>query len=114
VHILETLPPSLGFENRHACISTVFGDGRLFAYCGFAGERRGSARILERRLDLAYLPMQEPLEYLRVNGFKTFIVSGGSVEFMRPWAQQSYGVPPEQVVGSQQEVNSRCAETYLC
>ena len=44
--------------------------------------------------------MMEPLAYLRANGFKTFIVSGGGVEFMRPWTEQVYGVPPEQVIGS--------------
>jgi len=54
--------------------------------------------------DLTYLPMQELLSYLRANGFKTFIVSGGSAEFMRPWAEKAYGIPPEQIVGSQQEV----------
>jgi phosphoglycolate phosphatase-like HAD superfamily hydrolase len=54
--------------------------------------------------ELVYVPMQELLAYLRANGFKTFIVSGGSVEFMRPWAEQAYGIPPEQIVGSQQEV----------
>jgi len=54
--------------------------------------------------DLVYKPMQELLAYLRANGFKTFIVSGGSVEFMRPWAEKAYGIPPEQVIGSQQEV----------
>ena len=54
--------------------------------------------------DLVYKPMQELLAYLRANGFKTFIVSGGSVEFMRPWAEKAYGIPPEQIVGSQQEV----------
>jgi hypothetical protein len=50
--------------------------------------------------DLAYKPMVELLEYLRANGFKTFIVSGGGIEFMRPMTEQVYGVPPEQVVGS--------------
>jgi len=50
---------------------------------------------------LVYQPMIELLEYLRSNGFKTFIVSGGGVEFMRAFAEQSYGVPPEQVVGSE-------------
>jgi phosphoglycolate phosphatase-like HAD superfamily hydrolase len=50
--------------------------------------------------DLAYKPMQELLAYLRLNGFKTYIVSGGSIEFMRPWTQKVYGVPPEQVVGT--------------
>jgi phosphoglycolate phosphatase-like HAD superfamily hydrolase len=54
--------------------------------------------------DLVYAPMQELLRYLRANGFKTFIVSGGSVEFMRPWAEKAYGIPPEQIIGSQQEV----------
>jgi hypothetical protein len=50
--------------------------------------------------ELIYQPMLELLAYLRANGFKTFIVSGGGVEFMRPWSQGVYGVPPEQVVGS--------------
>lgn len=50
--------------------------------------------------ELVYQPMLELLVYLRANGFKTFIVSGGGVEFMRPWSERVYGVPPEQVVGS--------------
>jgi len=54
--------------------------------------------------ELTYLPMRELLDYLRANGFSTFIVSGGSVEFMRPWAEKAYGIPPEQVIGSQMEV----------
>jgi phosphoserine phosphatase len=49
---------------------------------------------------LAYQPMLELLAYLRASGFKTYIVSGGGVEFMRPWSEQVYGVPPEQIVGS--------------
>ena len=44
--------------------------------------------------------MVELLAYFRANGFKTFIVSGGGVEFMRVWAEKAYGIPPEQVVGS--------------
>ena len=51
-------------------------------------------------LDMVYQPMVELLAYLRAHGYKTFIVSGGGIEFMRPWAAQVYGVPPEQVVGS--------------
>jgi phosphoserine phosphatase len=47
-----------------------------------------------------YQPMIEVLNYLRANKFKTFIVSGGGVEFMRPWVEGAYGVPPQQVVGS--------------
>ena len=50
--------------------------------------------------DLVYQPMLELLTYLRTNGFKTFIVSGGGVDFMRPWTEKTYGIPPEQVVGS--------------
>lgn len=49
---------------------------------------------------LTYQPMQELLRYLRENGFKTFIVSGGGADFMRVWAERVYGIPPEQVVGS--------------
>ena len=49
---------------------------------------------------LTYQPMQEVLRYLRANGFKTFIVSGGGADFMRVWAERVYGIPPEQVVGS--------------
>jgi hypothetical protein len=49
---------------------------------------------------LTYEPMQELLSYLRANGFKTFIVSGGGADFMRVWSERVYGIPPEQVVGS--------------
>jgi len=50
--------------------------------------------------EMIYQPMVELLRYLRANGFKTYIVSGGGVEFMRPWVEKAYGIPPEQVVGS--------------
>jgi hypothetical protein len=50
--------------------------------------------------DLIYQPMLELLAYLHDNGFKTFIVSGGTVEFMRVFAKKVYGIPPEQVVGT--------------
>ena len=50
--------------------------------------------------EMTFLPMRELLDYLRANGFKTFIVSGGGVEFMRPMTEKAYGIPPEQVVGS--------------
>ena len=49
---------------------------------------------------LTYQPMQEVLNYLRQNGFKTFIVSGGGADFMRVWSERVYGIPPEQVIGS--------------
>jgi phosphoserine phosphatase len=54
----------------------------------------------KRFLDMTYQPMIEVLAYLRANGFKNFIVSGGGIEFMRPWAEKAYGIPPEQVIGS--------------
>lgn len=50
--------------------------------------------------EMVYQPMLELLAYLRANGFKTFIVSGGGIEFMRPWVEKTYGIPPEQTVGS--------------
>jgi len=58
------------------------------------------ARFKRPYTELVYQPMLELLAYLRAHGFKTFIVSGGGVEFMRPWTERVYGIPPEQVVGS--------------
>ena len=57
-------------------------------------------RFNRRYDELVYQPMLEVLAYLRANGFKTFIVSGGGSEFMRAFAEERYGVPPEQIVGS--------------
>jgi hypothetical protein len=51
-------------------------------------------------IDLTYLPMQEVLRYLRANGYKTYIVTGGGQDFVRVYAEQVYGIPPEQVVGT--------------
>lgn len=51
-------------------------------------------------IELVYQPMLELLSFLRANSFKTYIVSGGGIEFMRPWTEKIYGIPPEQVVGS--------------
>jgi hypothetical protein len=51
-------------------------------------------------LEMTFQPMVDLLTYLRENGFKTFIVSGGGIDFMRPWTEKAYGIPPEQVVGS--------------
>jgi hypothetical protein len=50
--------------------------------------------------ECVYQPMLEVLAYLRANGFKTYVVSGGGIEFMRPWAERVYGIPPGQVIGS--------------
>jgi phosphoglycolate phosphatase-like HAD superfamily hydrolase len=67
--------------------------------------RTATHPTLNRRYnELVYQPMLEVLAYLRANGFKTYIVSGGGLEFMRPWVEQTYGIPPEQVVGSRAKV----------
>lgn len=50
--------------------------------------------------EMVYQPMLEVLDYLRANGFKTFIVSGGGIDFMRPWSKEVYGIPSEQIIGS--------------
>ena len=50
--------------------------------------------------EMVFQPMLELLDYLRANGFKTYIVSGGGIEFMRPWTEEVYGIPTEQVIGS--------------
>ena len=65
--------------------------------------------------DLAYLPMLELLRYLRANGFKTFIVSAGGIEFMRAFTEQVYGIPPEQIIGStgQQKLEMRDGKPVL-
>jgi len=57
-------------------------------------------RFKQPYTDLVYKPMVELMAYLRTNGFKTYVVSGGGVEFMRPWMEKTYGIPPEQVIGS--------------
>jgi len=60
--------------------------------------------------EMIYKPMVELLTYLRANGYKTFIVSGGGVDFMRPWVEQAYGIPPDQVVGSSGKVKYQVKE----
>jgi phosphoglycolate phosphatase-like HAD superfamily hydrolase len=57
-------------------------------------------RFNRRYTEMVYQPMLELLAYLRDNGFKTYIVSGGGIEFMRSWAEHVYGIPPEQIIGS--------------
>jgi phosphoglycolate phosphatase-like HAD superfamily hydrolase len=61
--------------------------------------------------EMVYQPMLELLAYLRANGFKTFIVSGGGVEFMRAFAEKTYGIPPEQVIGSQGKLKFELRDT---
>lgn len=59
---------------------------------------------------MVYQPMLEVLHYLRENGFKTYIVSGGGIDFIRPWAEEVYGIPPEQVIGSSGKYEFRVIE----
>lgn len=60
--------------------------------------------------EMVYQPMIELLNYLRAKGYKTFIVSGGGTDFMRPWTEQVYGIPPEQVIGSSGKVKYEVKE----
>jgi phosphoglycolate phosphatase-like HAD superfamily hydrolase len=83
-----------------AGITTEEYDGIVKAW--FATARH--PRFKRPYTDLVYQPMLELLSYLRSAGFKTCIVSGGGVEFMRPWAERIYGIPPEQVIGSSVKV----------
>ena len=62
--------------------------------------------------EMVYQPMLELLDYLRANDFKTFIVSGGGIEFMRPWSEKVYGIPPEQVIGQQYQGEVRDARGH--
>ena len=63
-----------------------------------------------RYTEMVYQPMLEVLAYLRANGFKTYIVSGGGIEFMRPWVEGVYGIPPDQVIGSSIKVEFEMRE----
>lgn len=72
-------------------------------YAGIVDEWITTSRHPETGMlytEMIYQPMLELLEYLRDNDFRTFIVSGGGIEFMRPWTMETYGIPPYQVVGS--------------
>jgi phosphoglycolate phosphatase-like HAD superfamily hydrolase len=80
----------------HAGVSTAEFEKIVTAWL----DKARHPRFKRRYTELAYQPMLEILAYLRASGFKTYIVSGGGVEFMRPMTEKVYGIPPEQVVGS--------------
>ena len=80
----------------HAGVTTEEFDGLAKGWLATARHPRSGRLYTE----MAYQPMLELLGYLRANGFKTFIVSGGGVDFLRAFAEPVYGIPPEQVVGS--------------
>jgi hypothetical protein len=61
--------------------------------------------------ECVYQPMLELLDYLRASGFQTWIVSGGGVDFMRPWTEDVYGIPPQQVVGSTMKIQFEMGES---
>lgn len=80
----------------HAGLTTKEFDARVSLWLKTAKH----PRFQKPYSDLTYQPMQELLDYLRANGFKCFIVSGGGADFMRVWSEEVYGIPPENVVGS--------------
>ncbi|MEN0110904.1 MAG: HAD family hydrolase [Planctomycetota bacterium] len=80
----------------HAGMTTEEFAASVEAWAATARHPRTGLRYVE----MTYRPMVELLEHLRANGFKTFIVSGGGIDFLRVWAERAYGIPPEQVVGS--------------
>jgi phosphoserine phosphatase len=87
------------FMSTHAGMTTVEFERIVKAWIATARHPETGKLFTE----MVYQPMIELLAYLRANGFKNFIVSGGGIEFMRPWVEQAYGIPPEQVVGSSVE-----------
>ena len=104
--VLENDLPTVLAGGEHALLELILATHAGMATDEFADVVTGwieTARHPQtgrRYTEMVYQPMLELLEYLRANDFKTFIVSGGGVEFMRPWAERVYGIPPEQVVGS--------------
>ena len=104
--VLEDDMEALAASGEHGLLELVLATHAEMTTDEFA--EVASAWIAEARhpttgrpfTEMVYQPMLELLEYLRANGFKTFIVSGGGIEFMRPWTEAVYGIPPEQVVGS--------------
>lgn len=80
----------------HAGLTVEAFDGQVREWLA----RARHPRFERAYTDLVFQPMLELLAYLRANGFKTYVVSGGGIDFMRPWMQDVYGIPPEQIIGS--------------
>ena len=97
-------------DHGHPCRHDDRGIRRRSSRTG--SPRRAHPRFKRPYTELVYQPMLELLAYLRANGFKTFIVSGGGIEFMRPWTEKVYGVPPEQVIGSSIKTRVRDARRH--
>lgn len=97
---------SIGEEGVAALVAATHGGMTTDEFAGIVASWLATARhprFDRPYTDLVYQPMLELLDHLRANGFKTFIVSGGGVEFIRVWAEAAYGIPPEQVIGSSGE-----------
>lgn len=93
-----------GMEGLMALVAATHGGLTTEEFAALVTDWTSSARhpsLGRPYTELVYQPMLELLEYLRANGFKTFIVSGGGSDFIRPWSEGVYGIPPEQVVGSE-------------
>jgi phosphoglycolate phosphatase-like HAD superfamily hydrolase len=94
----------------HAGMTTACFQNRVTAWM----KQAKHFRYQRRYSDLAYNPMLKVLSYLQANGFKTYIVSGAGIDFMRAWSEDGYGIPPQQVIGSQAaavcQVNDGAAE----
>jgi len=108
--VLEGDTASLAAGGLHALLELVAASHSGMTTDEFAGAVEGwltsarHPRFDRPYTDLVFQPMLELLAYLRANGFTTYIVSGGGIEFMRVFAQRAYGIPPEQVVGSMWEL----------
>ena len=90
-----------GLLDAHGGDARRHDDGRIRKDGRATGSRRAGTRVSSGRTPSSSTSRCWSCSaYLRANGFKTFIVSGGGVEFMRPWTEKAYGIPPEQVVGS--------------
>jgi phosphoserine phosphatase len=96
-----------------AAVGTAFGGMTVDAFAAEASGWLASAahpQLHRPYLSCAFVPMVELLRYLEANGFTTYIASGGDRDFMRPFAEQLYGIPPERVIGSAFGLDLRLGE----
>lgn len=104
--VLDDDMEALAASDAHGLIELVMGSHAGMTTARFKGiveewlTTAKHPRFNRPYTDLVYQPMLELLVYLRANGIKTYIASAGGIEFMRVWAEETYGIPPEQVIGS--------------
>ena len=119
-HLLAGDMKAFAAGGEHAMLAVVAAAHSGLTTDEFAGAVRDWLRTARHPktgrpyTDMVYAPMLELLDYLRANDFKTYIVSGGGVEFIRAFADSIYGIPPEQVIGSQGKLSTRCATGSPC